>query len=267
MIVLLSLLACDADLKSFLPSVRFERLDVKAVSFEDIDVDFVFAVDNPNPVGFPVDRFDYALELAGIELLAGDTVDGLQLAAEGSSDVALPVHFAFASLYEVVQASRGEDTLPFALRGNFGWNTDLGPIDVAMDEGGEFPALRRPAVRLADLRMGGVTGSEVGATIDLDVDNDHGSPLGLANLDFDVRLGGARVGGGALADAGVVDGASHRTVSLPVALDLVGAASAVAAAATGGAVDLGLGASLDVDTPFGVVPLTLDERGNVHVGE
>jgi LEA14-like dessication related protein len=267
MIVLLSLMACDADLRSFLPTVRFDRLDVKAVSFEDIDVDFVFAVDNPNPVGFPVDRFGYALELAGVELLAGDTVDGLQLAAEGSSDVALPVHFAFASLYEAVQASRGEDTLPFALRGNFGWDTDLGPVDVAMDEDGEFPALRKPAVRLSDLRMGGVTGSEVGATLDLDVDNDHGSPLGLANLDFDVRLGGTRVGGGALADAGVIDGASHRTVSLPMALDLVGAASAIAAAATGGSVDLGLGASLDVDTPFGVVPLTLDEQGNVRVGE
>jgi hypothetical protein len=52
-----------------------------------------------------------------------------------------------------------------------------------------------------------------------------------------------------------------------MALDLVGAASAIAAAATGGSVDLGLGASLDVDTPFGVVPLTLDEQGNVRVGE
>ena len=268
------LTACNGELASLIPTVRFERLDVKAVDFETIDVDFVFAVDNPNPVGLPIERFDYALDLAGIPLLDGDSPQGLSIVAEGSSDVALPVHFAFASLYEVVQASRGEDTLPFALRGNFGWDTDIGPIDIAYDEDGEFPALRKPDFHLGDLRLGTLRGATLGAELDIDVANDHGSPLGLANLDFDLRAAGNTIGSGALADGGQVDGADvttgtqgRRTLTLPLGLDVLAAGQAIAAAASGDPVRLGLRTQLDVDTPFGILPLAIDPAGNVTVRE
>lgn len=265
MMLLLSMLACNGELASVLPSVRFDRLRVNAVDFESVDVDFVFAVDNPNPVAFPLHRFDYALDLAGIELLSGGNADGLELEAQGSSDVALPVVMEFASIYEVAQAIRGQDTMPFALRGGFGWDTDLGPVDIAYDEGGDFPALRKPRVDLGQLRLGGMSGTTVAADLDIGVDNDHGSPLGLANLDFDVDVSGSRIGGGTLEDGGEVPGADARTLTLPLGLDLLASAEAIAAAASGERVRLGLGAALDVDTPFGVVPLFLDETGSVTV--
>jgi LEA14-like dessication related protein len=265
MTLLLGLLACNGGIATILPTVSFQRLRVNDVNFESVDVDFVFAVDNPNPVGFPLHRFSYALDLAGVELLSGENPDGLELEAQGSSDVALPVVMAFASIFEVVEAARGSDTLPFALRGDFGWDTDLGPVDVSFDEGGDFPALRKPRVDLGQLRLGGISGSSVAAELDLGVDNDHGSPLGLKNLDFDLAVAGSRVGGGNLEDGGQVDGATQRTLTLPLVLDLIGAGEAVAAAVSGERVRVGLSAALDVDTPFGTVPLALDPSGSVSV--
>lgn len=270
MTLFLTLLACNGELgklEDYLPTVSFKRLRVNAVDFESVDVDFVFAIDNPNPVGFPLHRFDYALDLAGVELLSGADPDGLELEASGSSNVALPVVMEFASIYETVQASRGADTLPFALRGGFGWDTDIGPLDIPYDESGEFPALRKPRVALGDLTLGGVRGTELAAALDIEVDNDHGSALGLQNLDFGVRAYGEDLGGGSLEDGGEVPGASTRTVSLPLGLDLVAAAQAVAAAASGERVRLGLDAAVDVDTPFGLVPLIIDETGSITVRE
>jgi LEA14-like dessication related protein len=265
MMLILGLLGCNGELATLLPTVRFDRLRVNDVDFEALDVDFVFAVDNPNPVGFPLHRFSYALELAGVELISGDNPDGLELEAQGSSDVSLPVVMAFSSIFEVVEAMRGQDTLPFALRGDFGWDTDIGPVDITFDEGGDFPALRKPQVDLGQLRLGAIAGSSVAAELDLGVDNDHGSPLGLKNLDFDLAVAGSRVGGGNLEDGGQVDGATRRTLTLPLVLDLLGAGEAVAAAVSGERVRVGLSAGLDVETPFGTVPLELDPSGSVSV--
>lgn len=266
MISLLLLAGCaGADLSGFVPTVRFSRFDVKAVDFEQIDVDFVFAVDNPNPVGVPLNRFDYALELAGVEIIRGEDPNGLELVAEGSSDVALPVSLAFADIFDLVEATRGVDTLPFALRGGFGWDTDIGPVDVSYDEGGEFPALRTPAVQLGQLRLGNIGTSAVDMSLDLSVDNDHGSALGFGNLDFDLSVGGVRVGQGAVSDLGEVPGADTRTLSVPISVDYADAIEAVAAAASGERVRVDFGADVDVDTPFGLVPLTIDEQGNVEV--
>jgi LEA14-like dessication related protein len=266
MITLLMLAGCvGADLSGFVPTVTFSRFDVNAVDFEHIDVDFVFAVDNPNPVGIPLNRFDYALELAGVEIITGNDPNGLQLVADGASDIALPVSLTFASIFELVEATRGIDTLPFALRGGFGWDTDIGPVDVAYDEGGEFPALRTPKIELGQLRLAEVTAAGAALNLDLAVDNDHGSALGFDNLDFDLSVGGVRVGGGAVAELGEVPGAETRTLSVPIALDYADALSAIAAATSGDPVRVDFGADVDVDTPFGLVPLQIDERGNVEV--
>ena len=47
---------------------------------------------------------------------------------------------------------------------------------------------------------------------------------------------------------------------------LINASAAVIdALATGGALDVSLDADMDVDSPFGLLPLSVDETGNVHV--
>ena len=106
----LLLSGCGLDLSAFVPTVRFDRMDVSDIDFEHIDTAFVFAVDNPNPVGAPVDRFSYALALAGVELLSGDDPNGLELKAADTSEVALPVSLVFASIYDAVNGARGDDS-------------------------------------------------------------------------------------------------------------------------------------------------------------
>ncbi len=264
--MLLMLVACGGDFSSLLPTVKFSRFDLQAVDFERISVDFVFDVDNPNPIGFPLNRFAYALDLADVEIISGANPDGLELVADGTSELALPVSLTFASIFELIDATRGVDTVPFAFRGGFGWDTDIGPVDVAFDEGGDFPALRTPRIDLGELRVGPPSGTGVEFALDLDVDNDHGSPLDLQAFAFDMSVAGVRVGGGRADSLGSVPGADSRTVSLPLQVDYVDAAAAIAAAASGTPIRVGLGGSMDIDTPFGIVPLTIDEQGNVEVG-
>lgn len=262
--VLLLSTGCEV-LGEYLPTVAFDRLDVQAVDWEGADADFVFVVQNPNPVEIKLARFDYDLSFAEVSWLQGDDPDGLVLGASGGSELALPLALEFQSLYDVVQATRGLDTVPFALAGSFGFDTPAGIVDLPYDADGGFPALRTPRftfdrVRVQDL---GLTSATV--AIDLDVDNEHGSNLVFDNFDYAVKMSGVEVGGGFIGSLGTVLGAETGTLSVPIEIDFLSVGTAVYDAITTGQVDLGLQAATDVETPFGVVPLSVDESGRVNV--
>jgi LEA14-like dessication related protein len=245
--------------------VKFNRLALTDISFEDLSVDFVFDVHNPNPVDLPLQRFAYGLDLAQVEILSGDNPDGVLLREESTSEMVLPVSLSFDGIYELVTAERGDDDLPFRFQGGFGWDTDIGPVDVNFDEEGAFPALRVPKVELGQLLVSEVTESQAGFVLDVDVDNDHGSALDFANLDFKVKFAGAQVGVGEQDEFGTVEGATTRKLQVPFAVDYLDAAEALIALADGEPLRVDLKATSDVTTPFGVVPMSIDEDGNVDV--
>lgn len=262
---LLTLVGCDGDFSQFLPTVAFNRFEVDAIDFDHIDTHFVFDVDNPNPIGAPVDRFTYDFGLEGVPFLSGDDPDGLELVADGTSEMALPVSLDFLGVYDAITATRGLDYVGFGLDGTFGFDTDLGPIDVIYDEAGSFPAPRIPRVKLGKLRLTDVGATEVGFGLDMDVDNDHGSTIDLHDLDFQLAFAGIQVGGGQMDDLGEVEGATTRTLTLPFSIDYTSALSAIGAALAGEKLSVGLDATMNVNTPFGEIPLHVDESGNVDV--
>ncbi len=267
MISLLFLGCAGGDFSAYLPTVKFNRLDLTGIDFDHIDVDFVFDVGNPNPIGIPLSRFDYSLGFEGIEVLSGNDPDGLALVADGSSELALPVGIEFANLFEAVAATRGLDYIGFGLAGNFGFDTDLGPVDIGFAEEGSFPALRTPTLSLGTLRIESADAETVLFGLDIDLDNDHGSTLDFTDLDFAVKFAGAHVGDGAMDAVAEVPGATTRTVTIPFGVDYLDALAALEAVIAGDRLAVELDAGMDVDTPFGVVPLTIDETGNVSVAD
>ncbi len=263
---LLALLSGCSELDPYLPTVTFDRLDVQSVNWTQVSTDFVFLVDNPNPVEVPLARFDYSLALGGVELLSGDDPDGLVLLADDASELALPVDLLFESVYELVQAVRGDDAVPFALTGSFGFDTPVGAVDLPYDAGGDFPALRTPTIDLGELRVESLTLSAIELALDLDIDNDHGSTLWFNDFDYTVSLAGTEAASGLL-DLGGVEGATLGVVPLPITIDNLSVISALYDVLTGDSVRIGLDAVTNVGTPFGVVPLTVDESGNVDIAE
>lgn len=269
--MILSFLACTSggDFSEFIPTVKFNRLDLTDLSFDDLSIDFVFDVRNPNPVDLPLERFDYALDLADIEILWGDSPTGIELRGEDTSEMVLPVTLSFEGIYELVTTDRGVDNLPFAFRGGFGWDTDIGPVDVTFDEQGDFPALRIPDFKVAQMNVGEVTAESAGFSLDLDIDNDHASTLDFTNMDFKVKFAGVQVATGKEETFGSVEGATTRRLNLPFSVDYLDAIEAIAAAASGQKLKVDLQANTDVLTPFGpdLVPLSIDENGDVKVAE
>lgn len=255
----------DFELDPYLPTVTFENLDVQAVDWDGVEADFVFNVNNPNPVDVNLARFDYGLAFQEVNWLSGDDPDGLTLGASGSSELALPVAFEFRDLYDLVQAVRGQDDINFDLQGSFGFDTPAGPIDLPYAEAGDFPAPRKPDISLHSIKLQNIALSGADLNLRLDVDNAHGSQLGLAALDYDLSLAGVDLGSGYVADLGTVEGDSQTRLAIPVHIDFLGSAAALYSVLQGEKLDVDLAATMDVDTPFGVLPLSVNEFGEVAV--
>ena len=250
----------------YLPTVSFERLDLQRISWEDVDADFVFSVRNPNPLTIDLARFDYDLAFSGVHWVSGDNPDGLVLEASGSSEWALPMHIVFQELYDLVQATKGEDTIPFEIAGTFGFDTSIGAVDLPYRADGGFPALRTPDVGYQALRVTDVGVTTADLALDLGVTNDHGSNLWFKDFDYDVDLSDFDIGSGQVANLGEALPDTTTTLTLPFTVDLLESGMAVLDILTGDdQADLDLTASTDVDTPFGVVPLSIDEHGNVTI--
>jgi len=265
---LLLLTGCFEEIEPFLPTVQFGRLDVQHLDWEHIETDFVFFVDNPNPIGIPLESFDYALSLTDIELLSGADPDGLEFLASDMSEVALPANLDFLNVYEVIQTTRGLDAVPFGLEGSFGFDSPLGVVNLPYDAGGDFPALRTPKLELGRLRLDSINLTAATLELDVQVDNDHGSTVWLENFDYALSLEGIELGTGMIQDFAGVDGATTYTVGLPLEINFLDAGTAIYAALTGGdKINVKIEAGTDVITPFEgyTLPLEISESGRLSL--
>ena len=277
-------------LNGLMPTVEYSGLNVGYVDFEQIETDFLFTVDNPNPVGFSIHDFDYALSFSDIEWAAGEDPDGLTLNPANDSEFSLPVDIVFTNLYDMVQASRGADNLPFGVKGNFGILLDESSIvlddsepDVSQsssgdyvvnlpyDAGGDFPALRKPDFSFRTIEVGEVGLDSANFDLVLDVDNEHASNLRFTRFDYALDLGSGTLIEGVSDNLdelihGVDQGNENKELRIPIRVDTLQAVSTVVGLLSGGSV-LGVDfqAVTDVDTPFGMVELALDEQGNVTI--
>lgn len=256
------------ELEPFLPTVSFERLDVQEISFERIDTNFVFAIDNPNPISIGLSSFSYDLALEDVDLLAGDNEDGFQLEADGSSDLALPVGLTWQGVFDTISATRGEDYVGFGLKGHFGFETgtSFGEARVPYDEAGDFPALRTPKFAFKRVRVSRVDLLTQEADIDivLGVDNDQGSTLFFDNFDYGVEFNGTSVATGIVRELTDVEGGTEGTTTIPITVDLLSVGTSIVTAIVNkDRIHVGLDATVDVDTPFGVVPLDVVEAADM----
>ena len=291
-------------LEGIVPKISFSHMEVEEIDFEHVDSSFIFVVDNPNPVGFSVDHFDYALNFSEIEWLAGDDPNGLVLNPQDESQVTLPVSIVWMELYETVQAFRGTDNIDFGLNGNVGIRLasdtlifaeqestgDLGTsslqkdsegyvFEIPYDVFGDFPALRRPSLSFRKLKVEDYSLSELKLRLNLNVDNEHASNLLINRFAYDLKLGNANVISGVAENlnqtivGASLDGSasefnaqSSRILSLPINIDVQEVGSGlISLLQNSSSPVIELTGSIDLETPFGPATLSVNETGSVDV--
>ncbi len=259
---------CEA-FRNMLPSVAFDRLDLRSINWNGVETDFIFAIDNPSPIEMKIARFDYTLKMNGHQWVSGQSISALQMSAVDQSEMVLPVNIGFQELYEVIGSDEGRDTVPYGISGSIGFDTPSGVVDLPFDHQGSFPALRTPTIRPTAVRVDDLylLGGEVDLTVEMEADNQHESTLYFEDFRYKIMMSDTEVIGGFMDELGSVDGTQTETFELPIQLDLLDLGSVVyGALVTGdGEVDVGLDVSANVVTPFGTIPFAGVQNADVSV--
>ena len=72
------------------PTLSFKEARLPHVDFQGAELDLVFLVTNPNPVGLDLTRASYKLEVEGHPVAAGTPRNGLSIPAKGTTELTFP---------------------------------------------------------------------------------------------------------------------------------------------------------------------------------
>ncbi|MFP4377435.1 MAG: LEA type 2 family protein [Spirochaetales bacterium] len=171
------------------PSARVESLRITALSFSDVELTADIAIDNPNAIGVSLSSFSYDVLVEGNRLVSGREDTGLSIAAQASSNVTLPVVLSYEEIRRVVQASRQQDELAYAVSIDLSFELPvLGTVTLPVERDGLLPVVRLPRVAVTSLALEsiGLTGAEL--VLGVQVDNPNGFAFDLSALDYQLTV-------------------------------------------------------------------------------
>lgn len=264
----LSLLSGCAYLSQFLsaafkqPSFAFKNMALSDASLNGITLDTVWRLDNPNPVGLSLASIDYALEVEDKQVVSGGPRQGLQIAAQGSSDLHFPAGIRFQDLVGVVQTFLNKDNAKYRASGSLGVQTPIGVIKLPLSAEGTFEVPKIPAIVFGNPRVSNVNFQ--GATLEfpLTVTNKNSYPLPVAAVVGNIALAGSNIGSISTGNLGAMEGKGNKQVSIPLTVNFISAAGAATKIAQGGQAQVTFNAQLDSGGQK--VPINLNQLVNLQ---
>lgn len=230
------------------PTAEFQSMKLRSIDFEKVDLDFTFLVKNPNAVGINLSSFSYDLQFEEKHLAKGDTQEPIELKANGSAPVKLPLTVTFSDFADnIALLFSSKEEVPYTIDMNFGFDTFAGKMEVPLSQKGQVPLPKLPEVSVADVKLSDVGFTGASLEVGLDVLNKSQFPLKPKGLDYDLAVAGVSVSKAQQSLPDVAAGAKQRVV-LPVKLNFLKLGSAAVNAvkskkipwAVKGNVDLGL---------------------------
>ncbi|NMO19763.1 hypothetical protein HPC49_21025 [Pyxidicoccus fallax] len=242
------------------PTVSFKTARLADASLSDATVNLVYEVNNPNGFGLDLASVDYAFFVEGKQVVAGKPKKGLNLKANGKSELVFPANVKFADIVPVVETFLNKDRAGFKAQGTLGIKTPLGVLEFPLSKEGTFEVPKIPQVSFQAPRIKNISVS--GATVEfpLEIKNRNSFPLPVAGITGALKVAGADVGTLSTGSLGLLDGSGSKQVTLPLTINFARAASAAMALRSGGNAQVRLDGQLTSESQS--VPLSLSQLVN-----
>jgi LEA14-like dessication related protein len=144
-------LFCSFSLGLKEPKIQYEKVDIKQVTAKDTKVEFVYSVDNPNPIGLENIGADYQLYLGvkdrpanGTPPTASGNDVKFNVKANAISEFRLPMTINYEGFFKsAAELTRivlsGQKTIPFVLETTFKLDLQIIKFNIPVEAKGELP--------------------------------------------------------------------------------------------------------------------------------
>jgi LEA14-like dessication related protein len=226
------------------PDVSYKSASLTDVSLSGATLNVVTRVDNPNPVTLALAEVDYRLSIDGHPVATGKPPDGLEIAANGATDVTLPASFKFTDLGQAVATVLEKGSAGYRAEGTVGVKTPIGLVKVPLSHDGTFTLPAMPGIALGAPHLTAVAIDHATVELPVTLTGKGSLPVPLEALQAVVTIGGARIGEVSAKDLGTLEPGASRSVTLPLTVPFSGAVEAAQAMLKGGTVPIALDGQL-----------------------
>jgi LEA14-like dessication related protein len=125
------------------PEITYDRFEVKRIAFDKADVEFIFIVNNPNPLGLDNISADYELFLKGQSTAQGKGVK-FAVKPNSKSEIRLPAEINYMKAFKSVEILTeaivgGQKTIPFTLNTVFKIDVKVATFNIPVTARGDLP--------------------------------------------------------------------------------------------------------------------------------
>lgn len=204
------------------PVVSIESVDFGGISFESVELLFNVLIENPNQVGVSLSSFDYELLLNDKSFVKGDQREGMQIDANASSTVQIPVSLTFTEIIESVQSVAQQDTSRYRFTSGFAFSLPvIGDVRIPVQRSGDLPVVRTPTVEVEHFKIDNITFTGADATLALNVGNPNSFSLGLRDMQYNFSVDGVNLLQGVRDTAISINRNDESRIEIPVSVSFV----------------------------------------------
>jgi LEA14-like dessication related protein len=204
------------------PTAKLTASRLTAIDFDHADLEFDLAINNQNPIPLQLSGLDYDFKIDNQSLVSGVTAKGIDIAANSTSKVSLPVSISFDDLKKFAGDLADKDTLNYDLQTRFKLMLPIiGEYAIPVSKQGNFPVPKVPEIKLKKISLKDLNLTRANVIALVEIDNPNGFDLGLEKLNYQLKINNQNWGNGAVTQATKIASNSKANIEIPLSLDLL----------------------------------------------
>jgi LEA14-like dessication related protein len=135
------------------PEVSLKNVKLSGLDSEGVNLDFNFAVRNPNSFDLKLNHYDYDLKIISVSLARGTSGTVHEFLANSTSNLLIPVKIPHSALIDILRQNPDPNAIPYKLQANLNLGGVFGGLNLPITKSGTFaiPEEYQPAKGLRKL--------------------------------------------------------------------------------------------------------------------
>ena len=204
------------------PQVEISNLRLEKLDLNQLDFILELKVQNPNAVGLSLSKLDYDFFVEGNSLVKGTQAKGVQLTANSTNTVEIPVTINPANLWETVQKVAKQDRFSFTLASLATFVVPvLGDVQLPLKKTGELPVLHVPDVKIIGLKRKTLSFTRAEMELSLQVQNSNAFSLLLNQFTYNFQVNNRSWAVGRNTKPQTMSSKKANTIQIPITLNFL----------------------------------------------
>ncbi len=246
------------------PSVKLESMGLRDLSFQDLTLEFVLLVNNPNSFSIPIKELDYSIWIENETLFTGTENPSKNISAQNVTRLPLPLKIEFDRIKSIYKSYDKSDSVNYRVAGHL-IPGGLFNFKVPFETHGSLPTVQLPRISLKTLQIEQISFGGVDLNLILAIDNPNAFGFSVGSFSYDLSLAGESLVDGETQSLGDIKKHTSGELRLPLSLSFKGMGTSLRSLVRSSQTKVDLAGKAEIETQYGPLLLPFDVHDTISV--